>query len=84
MVGCLTAIPLVVLGVMGYLRLPVDIITSPAANVALAMGVDSMIHLVTRVRRLRAGGTDGWEAWRGARVQLGQPIIGAAWAHLPN
>ena len=55
MVLCLTSIPIVVLGVMGHLAMPVDIIASPAANVALAMGVDSMIHLVTRVRKLGSG-----------------------------
>jgi hypothetical protein len=41
----------------------VDIITSPAANVALAMGVDSMIHLVVRVRHLHNNGLATLESW---------------------
>jgi predicted RND superfamily exporter protein len=73
---CLLGIPALVLGTAGHLRMPIDIITSPAANVALAMGVDSMIHLAMRVRRL-AGGTFGWSTWLEARAQLWRPILGA-------
>ena len=50
--ACLMAIPAVVLGAFGHLGIPVDIITSPAANVALALGVDSMIHLTLRARAM--------------------------------
>ncbi|MEE8134916.1 MAG: MMPL family transporter, partial [Gemmatimonadales bacterium] len=50
MVFSLAGIPLIVLGAFGYLGRPIDIISSPAANVALAMGVDSMIHLMMRAR----------------------------------
>ncbi len=67
MLSCLVGIPLVVLGAFGHLRVPIDMITSPAANVALAMGVDSMIHLVIRARAL-----GGWEE---ARRQMKQPIL---------
>lgn len=76
MVLCLTAIPITVLGLMGHLRMAIDIIASPAPNVALAMGVDSMIHLVLRVRRL-ANGTITWETWAEARSHLWQPVLGA-------
>jgi predicted RND superfamily exporter protein len=72
---CLAAIPAVVLGTFGHLGIAVDIITSPAANVALGMGADSMIHLVVRVRRLAAEG-DG-AAWTRAVVQIGRPVLGA-------
>ena len=78
MVLCLTSIPIVVLGVMGHLAMPVDIIVSPAANVALAMGVDSMIHLVMRVRKLGNGLMADPATWIQARRELWQPIIGAA------
>lgn len=77
MVICLSGVPLVVLGVMSHFRMPIDIITSPAANVALAMGVDSMIHLVLRVRRLWPRSTTAWEAWTSAREQMWQPVLGA-------
>ncbi len=77
MVICLCSVPLVVLGVMSHFKMPIDIITSPAANVALAMGVDSMIHLVLRVRRLWPRSTTAWEAWTSAREQMWQPVLGA-------
>ena len=74
---CLCGIPLIVLGTMGHLGMPIDIITSPAANVAIAMGVDSMIHLVLRVRRLWPKSKTAWDAWRNAREQMWQPVLGA-------
>ena len=77
MVVCLCAIPAIVLGTAGHIGMPIDIITSPAANVALAMGVDSMIHLVIRMRRLATAGIGDWEAWLMARAQLWKPILGA-------
>jgi len=77
MVACLGAIPLVVLGTFGHLGVAVDIITSPAANVALAMGVDSMIHLVVRVRQLRNGGLGPEESWSQARAQIMRPVLAA-------
>ncbi len=77
MVGCLCAIPLLVLGTMGHLGMSIDIIVSPAANVALAMGVDSMIHLVLRARRLASREGNRWQAWLTARAQLHQPVLSA-------
>ena len=75
MLACLAGIPAVVLGLFGYLGGAVDIITSPAANVALAMGVDSMIHLVTRARELASVQTA--LPWSRARDQLSAPILTA-------
>ena len=76
MVACLAAIPVVVLGVFGHLGLSMDIITSPAANVALAMGVDSMIHLVVRVRHLQDDrGLDTLKSWSLARIQMARPVL---------
>ena len=77
MVACLAGVPLVVLGTFGWLGVSVDIITSPAANVALAMGVDSMIHLVVRVRHLRDGGLAHLESWSQARTQIMGPVLAA-------
>ena len=77
MVMCLGGVPLVVLGTFGHLGVAVDIITSPAANVALAMGVDSMIHLVVRVRHLRDGGLADLESWSRARAQVMGPVLAA-------
>ena len=77
MVVCLAGVPLVVLGTFGWLGVSMDIITSPAANVALAMGVDSMIHLVVRVRHLRDGGLAEMESWSQARAQIMGPVLSA-------
>ena len=73
---CLLAIPLLVLGSFGHLGLPVDLITSPAANVALALGVDSMIHLVLRMKALAATGEP--DPWGAARSQMTRPILSAS------
>jgi predicted RND superfamily exporter protein len=73
--GCLVGIPAVVLGTFGHLGIAVDIITSPAANVALAIGADSMIHLVIRVRRLASASE--LDPWRRAVAQIGRPVLGA-------
>ncbi len=72
---CLGTIPLVVLGTFGWLGIAVDIITSPAANVALAVGVDAMIHLVVRVRRFRAVGVA--DPWGEALARVRPPVLAA-------
>ena len=73
---CLAAVPIVVLGVFGHLGIAIDIITSPAANIALAMGVDSMIHLVVRVRTLDALGEP--LPWSRALDQIRTPVLRAS------
>lgn len=73
---CLAGIPLVVLGTFGHFGIAVDIITSPAANIALAMGVDSMIHLVVRRRRLNEAGVT--DAWSTALAQIRGPVLTAS------
>jgi predicted RND superfamily exporter protein len=65
----------VILGCFGHFGIAVDIITSPAANIALAIGADSMIHLVVRVRTLAAGGDTA--PWAAAVAQIGPPVLGA-------
>jgi len=72
---CLATIPVVILGTFGHLRIAIDIITSPAANIALAVGADSMIHLVVRVRLLAVNGDSA--PWRGAVGQIRRPVLGA-------
>ncbi len=76
MLACLAAIPCVVLGSFGHLGIAVDIVASPAANVALAMGVDSMIHLAMRARlEGRRRGVSG--AWSAAADSLARPVTAA-------
>jgi predicted RND superfamily exporter protein len=71
----LIGIPAVVLGTFGHVGIAVDIITSPAANVALGLGSDAMIHLVVRVRRLTRAGDD--DPWTNGVAQIGRAVIGA-------
>lgn len=73
--ACLAAIPLVILGMFGHAGVAIDIITSPAANIALAVGADSMIHLVVRVRRLSEAGASA--PWLDGVAQIGRPVLGA-------
>lgn len=73
--ACLVAIPTVILGTFGHLGIAVDIITSPAANIALAIGADSMIHLVVRVRTLAAAADP--MPWANGVAQIGRPVLGA-------
>jgi predicted RND superfamily exporter protein len=40
MVLCLALTPLTLFGLVGLFRMPVDIISAPAANVALPLGID--------------------------------------------
>ncbi len=77
MVAGLILIPLFLLGAMGWLRLPLDIISSPAANIAIALGVDSMIHLATAVRRHRLAGLSVAAAWAQGRREMLRPVLGA-------
>lgn len=77
MILSLAAVPLLLLGTFGWLGLPLDIISSPAANVAIALGIDSMIHLVTAVRRRRLAGEALEGAWHQALGDLAPAIVGA-------
>ncbi|HEX9730476.1 MAG TPA: MMPL family transporter [Thermoanaerobaculia bacterium] len=77
MVLCLAAVPVLLLGAMGYLGQPVDVIAAPGANVAISLGIDGMIHLVMAVRRRRRAGDGEREAWGEACRQMRQPIVGA-------
>jgi predicted RND superfamily exporter protein len=78
MLAGVVAVPILIFGTLGYLGLPLDVISSPAANVAVAVGIDSMIHLVLRRRRLRLDGLTAREAWNAARQQMAAPILAAA------
>ncbi|MCP4660565.1 MAG: MMPL family transporter [bacterium] len=77
MVGCLAAVPVLLLGTVGHLRQPVDVISAPGANVAISLGIDAMIHLMMAVRRRRRAGDGERSAWANACARMQQPIIGA-------
>lgn len=74
LMGSLAMIPIVLLGFIGYLKLPLDVIAAPAANLAIGMGVDAMIYVLFFVRRHQKKGSPPLEIWAKARSELWQPI----------
>jgi uncharacterized protein len=75
MTFCLALTPFILFGLVALVGMPLDIISAPAANVALPLGIDEMIHLGYSVRRFR-GPTDGaWAAWKDALAELWGPIL---------
>jgi len=68
-------IPLCILGVIGALRMPLDMIAAPAANIAIAMGIDAMIHMVHAHRRLNNKKQNGTNTWLMVRKRLWEPVI---------
>jgi predicted RND superfamily exporter protein len=67
-------VPVTMLGILSLMKIPLDVIAAPAANVAIGMGVDSMIHLMAHARRLEKGPND-WKAWAKACSHLWDPIL---------
>ena len=75
MTVCLAITPLTLFGLVGLMKMPLDIISAPAANVALPMGIDEMIHLGHTVRRFRRKAENIWRAWKQALTELWAPIL---------
>jgi predicted RND superfamily exporter protein len=75
MIVSLTLVPLCMLGGIGWLNVPVDIISAPATNVCIGIAIDSMIHLVFGVRRAQRNGKKGWAAWVFAREEQWRGIV---------
>lgn len=69
----LLIIPVVVRGYIAYLGMPLDFITSSAANLDLGMGVDAMIYLIVFAKREGAD-LSSWEPWSKACSHLWRPI----------
>lgn len=77
MVGGVALIPLTIFGGLGWLRVPVDIISAPAANVCIGIGIDAMIHLALAVRLQGAsGGARG--RWARALAEQRRPTLVSA------
>jgi len=66
-------IPVIVLGMVGWFRVPLDIISAPACNIALGLGIDSMIHMVRAYRRQK--NQNNKEAWANVRHRFWQPVL---------
>jgi uncharacterized protein len=75
MIFSLSLVPVCVLGAIGLLHVPIDIISAPATNVCIGMAIDSMVHLVFAVRRAQRDGQGGWEAWVAGRKEQWRGIV---------
>lgn len=78
MTFCLTLVPVALYGLVGLTGMRLDIISAPAANVALPMGIDEMIHLGYAMRRARKearGDESDRAAWRKALAELWAPTL---------
>src|SRR5213078_4905243 len=75
MILSLGLVPLCMLGGIGLLRVPVDIISAPATNVCIGMAIDSMVHLMFGVRRAQRDGKKGWSAWIAGREEQWRGIV---------
>jgi predicted RND superfamily exporter protein len=75
MIASLALVPLYMLGGIGWLHVPMDVISSPATNVCIGIAIDSMIHLGFGVRRAQRDGKKGWAAWVAGREEQWRGII---------
>jgi predicted RND superfamily exporter protein len=75
MTVCLAVTPFALFGIVGLSRMPLDIISAPAANVALPLGIDEMLHLGHHVRHMRRRGHDMLNAWTQALQEMWRPIL---------
>lgn len=77
MLGALALVPLATLGALGWLGMPLDFISSPGAQVAIGIGVDSMIQLAAAARRSGKRGLPLARAWGQAREEMGGAVVAA-------
>ncbi len=68
-------VPLLMLGILGHLRVPLDIISAPAPNIAIGIGVDAMIHALIWARRHPSGSMHSRETWASVCSRLWKPIL---------
>jgi uncharacterized protein len=71
----ITLIPVCILGGFGLWRIPLDIISAPASNVAIGIGIDAMIHMTAAFRRLRKKREPAAVTWDAVIKQMWEPII---------
>lgn len=74
----ISLIPLCILGGIGLLGIPLDTISAPAANIAISMGIDAMIHITNNFRRLIKGRhkcRNTGKTWVRVRKVMWEPVI---------
>jgi len=75
MVVSLCVICLGILGMIGHLHMPLDIISGPAVNIGMAMGVDALVHMLVFVHRASGLKLNLSEVWDRACARLWKPIL---------
>ncbi len=75
MLTCIVLLPAALLGGIGMLGIPLDIIAAPATNVCIGMAVDAMIHLTVSARRNANGARMTWAHWVAARQEQWRPAV---------
>jgi len=71
----LSIIAVCTLGAIGHLQFPLDIVSAPAVNVGIAMGIDAAIHMLVFVRRHAGEEKRAWDLWDRACARLWKPIL---------
>ena len=71
----ISIIPLCILGGVGFFKIPLDIISAPASNVAIAMGIDFIIHIVYAYRGSKKQNPNLPKRWLHIRKLMWEPII---------
>lgn len=78
MAASLALMPFALFGCVGLFRMSMEFLSAPAANIALALGIDESIHLAhTARRRIREGAPSAWDGWKAALAELWYPIVAA-------
>jgi len=75
MTASISIIPLIVLGCVGIIQMPLDIIAAPSINIAIAIGIDSMIHMVKYWRNIKQEGKITKQKWEKVRKRLWDPVL---------
>ncbi|MAX22925.1 MAG: hypothetical protein CMJ19_00355 [Phycisphaeraceae bacterium] len=78
MVVAVSIVPAGILGLIGWFKIPLDVISAPAANVCIGMAVDAMIHLTMAARKSDHWKDNRWQAWTDARSQQWMSILNSA------
>lgn len=72
-----TIVPMISLGGIGYLSVPLDVISAPALSVTLGLAVDALIHLSLAVTRKREK-SHRLDVWKAALQEQGSGIIASS------
>ena len=74
MILSLSIVPVLLFGLTVYSGIALDVVSAPAANIAIAMGIDGMLHFVRKRRFFleREGKADSWDR---AFSEIFRPVL---------